>query len=459
MAKNVVILGGGPAGLAAAWRLAKKGHSVRVLEMSSRVGGMAGGVELNGNIYEFGPHMFHTTDQEILSDIKSIMGSDLITFKRTVKIKFMGEHFDFPLSIADILLKLPFKTIVGSAFSFVFHAVKSCFSKPAVETTETVLLGYYGKVLYEIFFKSYIEQVWGVPPSQFSPEFARQRIPRINVLEALEKIIEPIRRKKSKEVDVDRHVEKEEGEIFTTLKGFSMITDRMAQQVKKHGGTIHLNAKVVDVSWSGRKINSIRVLSEGKETVFECGDVISSLPINVLVKLLNPSPGPEICQAAGNLSFRAIIFVGILVNRRKVLPASFMYFRDTCFNRLMDLEYFGFEIKPSHATILIAEVNCQVGDEVWNNDALAIERTVADLEQEGFIKKSEILETHVFKAPNAYPIYSLGFEKDLKTIRDWIDGTDNLQTIGRQGTFNYINSHIAMKMGYIAADKIAAAAP
>ena len=109
--EKVVILGGGIAGLAAAWRLSKKDFEVHIIEISNRPGGLAGGVEWNGNIYEFGPHLFHTTDQEILNDIKNVMGEDLIRFKRTVKIKFMGEYFDFPLSITDILKKLPLKTV------------------------------------------------------------------------------------------------------------------------------------------------------------------------------------------------------------------------------------------------------------------------------------------------------------------------------------------------------------
>lgn len=458
MGKKTIILGGGAAGLAAAWRLSKNGHFVHVVEMSDRLGGLAGGVELNGNIYEFGPHVFHTTDAEIMNDILNLMGVDLISFEKTQKVKFMGEYFDFPLKITDVLLKLPFKTVVQSFFSLVYHGIRSKWVKPDLETSETILLGNYGSVLYEIFFKSYIEQVWGVPPAQFSPDFARQRIPRINLLEVLEKFAASFKTK-SNDLSVDGYVEKEEGKPFSTKRGFSMITDRIGEQIEEKGGKINLNMKATEINCSGKKVKSVRVAKGDIEELLECDNVISTIPISNLIRLLNPAPEQKIFAAAKQLRFRATLFVGIVVSKTRVLPASFMYFREASFNRIMDLGYFGIEIKPSHATILIAEVNCETTDFVWIEENSAKEMVIKDLEGEKLIRREDILECHVFKAPHAYPMYLLGYEEQLKTILDWTDGIGNLQTIGRQGRFQYVNSHIAMKMGYLAADKIIQSKP
>ena len=120
----------------------------------------------------------------------------------------------------------------------------------------------------------------------------------------------------------------------------------------------------------------------------------------------------------------------------------------------MDLSYFGFDINPPNATILIAEVNCDVSDLIWNDEEEAIKRVVDDLENEKIILRKEIIESHVFKAPNAYPIYLLNYEDNLETVFNWINSISNLQSIGRQGAFSYVNSHIAMKMAYNAGDKI-----
>lgn len=410
-------------------------------------------MELNGNIYEFGPHMFHTTDREIMDDIVTLMGTDLIAYEKTQKIKFMGEYFDFPLLISDVLVKLPLMTVIQGGTSFFYHNVRSAFIKPKIETSETILMGNYGRVLYEIFFKSYIERVWGVPPSEFSPNFARQRIPKMNLLEVIEKLTSILKKKKA-EVDVEQFVEKEEGKPFTTRRGFSMITERIGDEIKKHGGRITLNMKAKEILVSENRVHSLRVATGDIEEVIDCGHVISTAPINNLLHLVNPPPPQTVFDAGNNLKFRATLFVGIVVKRKPILPASFMYFREASFNRIMDLSFFGMDIKPEHATILIAEVNCETTDFIWIEENRAKEMVIKDLVEEKLIKEDEILECHVFKAPHAYPMYLLGYEDQIKTIRDWVDGIDNLQTIGRQGLFQYINSHIAMKMGYIAADKI-----
>lgn len=447
------MLGGGAAGLAAAWRLSKNGRDVHVIEMSSRLGGLAGGVELNGNIYEFGPHMFHTTDEEILSDIVNLMGTDLIAYEKTQKVKFMGEYFDFPLLITDVLFKLPLRTVIQGAASFFYHNLRSSFVKPNIETSETILVGNYGSVLYEIFFKSYIERVWGVPPSEFSPNFARQRIPKMNLLEVIEKLTS-VFKTKPKEVDVEQFVEKEEGKPFTTRRGFSMITERIGNEIKKHGGKITLNMRAKEILVSENRVHSLRVAAGDIEEVIDCDHVISTVPVNTLLRLVNPPPPQAVFDAGNNLKFRPTLFVGIVVQRKPILPASFMYFREASFNRIMDLSFFGMDIRPEHATILIAEVNCETTDFIWIEENHAKEMVIKDLVEEQLLRQDEILECHVFKAPHAYPMYLLGYEEQMKTIKDWIDGIDNLQTIGRQGLFQYINSHIAMKMGYIAADKI-----
>ncbi|MBI4599365.1 FAD-dependent oxidoreductase [Candidatus Uhrbacteria bacterium] len=454
MSKKILILGGGAAGLAAAWRLARKGLKPHVIEMSGRVGGLAGGVELNGNIYEYGPHIFHASDPEVLDDIKTLMGDDLIRFDRTVKIKFMGEYFDFPLSITDVLLKLPFGIVVKSIFDFICYATKARFVKPEVETTESVLLESYGRTLYELFFKSYIEQVWGVPPSQFSPEFAKQRIPRMNILQIIEKFFKPFRNRVSKVERTERFVEKIEGEIFTTRRGFSLIAERMGGEIVKLGGSIHLNKKVTELFVADGRVSSVRVVDGDVEEILDCDHVISTIPINLLGGLANPAPDKKVLGAAEKLKFHGTLFVGLVVNRGKVLPASFMYFREISFNRIMDLSYFGIEVKPNHGTILIAEINCETSDFVWIEENHAKEIVINDLIRENLIAPEEILECHIFKASHAYPMYLLNYEKHLQTLLDWVGDLSNLQTIGRQGRFQYVNSHVAMKMAYQAADNI-----
>ena len=457
LAKKLIVLGGGCAGLATAWRLAKNVYEVHLFEEATRVGGLAGGVEINGNVYEYGPHAFHTTDPEILSDIKSIMRDDLITYKRTIKIKFLGNYFNFPLTIHEVIFKLPVFTVVHAFASLIWNMIKGFFWKPKVENSETLLIRYYGQVLYKLFFKDFIIRVWGIPPSDFSPSFARERIPRLDFIKIIEFVLAPLRHRLKKNTKTNHYVEKVEGNLYTTKRGFSLITERMAEAVAQHGGKIHLKTSVTKIKREGDRIRSVEVVSRAKGvSEVECDGLINTLPINEAVLMTTPSFEEPVIQAARQLKFRALVFVGLVVNRPKVLMTSFMYFRDHSFNRLTDLSQFGFEIEPKGSTIVVGEISCSVNDRYWTDDAFATEVVVWDLEREGILKRDEILHTHVFRAEHAYPIYTLHYETALETLLNTIDKSENWETAGRQGRFQYINTHIAMKMGYEAADRLMA---
>jgi protoporphyrinogen oxidase len=456
LSPKIIVLGAGCSGLSVAWRLAQKGISVEVIEAQSRVGGIGGGHFLNGNIFEYGPHVFHSSDPEIMQDIKSLVKDELIPFKRTIKIKFLGEYFDFPLKLSDILSKLPLTTLVSAGISFLFHTIKGNLIKPKVENSETILMRNYGEVLYDLFFKTYIEHVWGIKPAEFSPKFAQQRIPKLDILEVLEKLHQKFKINKRKKIDTHHYAEKVEGELFTTSKGFSGITDKIAEEIVRLGGKIILNACVKQIFWDQNGVNGISYKLGDESYIKEASAIISTIPVNLMVNMLQPVPEDNmVIESSENIRFKALVFVGIVVDRRKVLPSSFMYFRELSFNRITDLEYFGLDIKPNGSTILVAEISCDEGDEYWRNEQLSKDMVIRDLVNERLIEKKEIIECHVYRLAQAYPIYRLGFEESLARIMTFVDQMGNFKSIGRQGAFQYINAHLAIKEGYNTADEMA----
>lgn len=452
--KMIAILGAGCAGLAAGIRLSKRGDRVLLIEKDDHVGGLAGGVRINGNTYEYGPHTFHTTDPEILNDITSLMGDELIPYNRTIKIKFLGNYFKFPLAIRDVLLKLPPTTVIHAGLSFLWHFVTGMIWKPAEENSETLLKRYYGNVLYELFFKTYITSVWGITPAEFSPAFARERIPRMNIIEFLEKIGAGAKQRLQGGVKTEGYVEKVEGNLYTTKQGFSLITQRMADEIARHGGCIELNATVTKIVRDGNRIQAIEYVQGGAIKRIEPAAVINTLPINEAILMMEPLPASDIVQAARALKFRALVFVGLLVRRPKVLPSSFMYFRQHSFNRISDLAQFGFHITPDGSTMLVAEISCDVNDRAWRDADFAKQAVLDDLVAEKLLTRDEVIEMHVFRAQHAYPIYTLHYEKQLAVLLDVVSQMANLETAGRQGRFQYINTHVAMKMGYEAVERL-----
>jgi protoporphyrinogen oxidase len=455
MSEPVVVLGAGCAGLSAARRLRELGRPVLVLEAEDHVGGLAGGARLRGDVYEYGPHIFHTTDAAVLADVKALMGAELLPYERTIRIKFLGAWFAFPLSIADVLLKLPLTTTVGAGLSFLWHASAGRLRRPASENSETVLRREYGEVLYRLFFRDYIQKVWGVPPAAFSPAFARERIPRFNILESLDKASAALRRRFGPAtVRTEGFVEKVEGELYTTRRGFSLICDRMAEALRRAGGEIRLGARVVGLRRDGARATAVEVETDGRRELIACSGVVNTLPLNEVARAFTPSLGAEVEASAASLRFRAIVFVGLKVRRPRVLPASFVYFREHACNRVTDMSYFKLEVEPPGSTLLVAEIACDRSDPVWSDEALARELALADLEREGLIARTDVLESLVYRTPCGQPMYTLGYEAALKTVLDAIEGLGNAATAGRQGRFAYVNTHVAMKMGWQAAERL-----
>jgi protoporphyrinogen oxidase len=452
----IAVLGGGCAGLAAALRLTKRGRRIVLIEQADHVGGLAGGVQIGANTYEYGPHAFHTTDPEILSDIKELMGEDLIEYKRTIKIRFLGKYFQFPLGIRDVLFRLPLPTVFHAGASFLWHFSKGFFACPAVETSETLLIRYYGRVLYEIFFKSYIVRVWGIGPAEFSPAFARERIPRLNLLTFLDKVCVAIKSRMRRRLSTEGYIEKVEGNLYTTRRGFSLITQRMADRLVDLGGEVLLNTRVTRVLREGDCMRAVEIAPVGGDGLrrIDCVGVVNSLPLNEVVKMVSPDMERDVLDAASQLKFRALVFVGLLVRRPKVLLSSFMYFREHSFNRISDLSQFGFEIDPPGCTVLVAEVSCDKSERYWTEDEYAKAAVLDDLLRENLLEREEVVQMHVFRAEHAYPIYTLHYEQHRKAVIDAIEQTANMETAGRQGRFAYINTHVAMKMGYEAADRL-----
>jgi protoporphyrinogen oxidase len=453
----IVVLGAGCAGLAATRRLVRAGRPVVVLEREDHVGGLAGGVHLGDNVYEYGPHAFHTTDPEILGDIQSIMGRDLITYRRTIKIKFLGNYFTFPLTLADVLGKLPPTTVVRAGLSLVRNVLAGLVRKPPVENSETVLQRYYGDVLYRIFFKSYIEHVWGIGPSEFSPAFARERIPRLSLLDVWDRVAGRVRALLGpRRVRTEGYVEKVEGNLYTTAKGFWLITQRMAEAAQRDGAEVVLDATVRAIERQGERATAVRFVVAGLERRIACSAVVNTLPVNEAVLMTEPALEEPVRGAARALRFRALVFVGLLVRRPRVLQASFMYFREHSFNRISDLSQFGFKVEPEGCTLLVAEISCDPEDRPWTDDEHARSLVLEDLVREGLVERGEVIESHVFRARHAYPIYTLGYEQELERLLEWFAASSNLETAGRQGRFQYVNTHVAMKMGYEAAERLLA---
>lgn len=457
--KIIAILGGGLTGISAGIHLARNGFEPHIFEKESQMGGLVGGKIINQNIYEYGPHFFHSNNPQILNEIKEVVGNELIDFKRTILIKFMNDYFTYPLSVFEVFKKLPKSVVLKAIFELLKSNEKGIFIKSKIHNSETLLLGFYGKILYEMFFKDYIYRVWGMYPDKFSPRFALERIPKISASIFLNKLIYPLRARFGKKKIKD-FVENVDGKLFTTKLGYRGINDKLIELFLKNGGFIHLNNNVNEIVINEDKVEKIKIIendsenNKKEEREFYCDAIINTIPITELVEKIKPVVSKEIKEVSNSLEYRAIVFVGILVQKERVLPVSFMYFREHSFNRIYDSSYFGHDTISPNTTIIVCEISSSGSDRWWEDDEYCIKKVLIDLSREKILDEKDILEKHVYRYRYGYPIYKLGFENNMDRILAYLNTIINLETAGRQGLFQYVNGHIAIQMGFNAAEDL-----
>ena len=194
-----------------------------------------------------------------------------------------------------------------------------------------------------------------------------------------------------------------EGDLYTTRKGFSLITQRMADRIVELGGEVALNATVERIDRSESRVQAVHYRQDGQTKRLECAAVVNTLPIDEAIGMLQPPMDGSVQNSAHALRYRSLVFVGLLVHRERVLPSSFMYFRQHSFNRISDLAQFGFHITPEGHTLLVAEISCDVRDPVWTDDEQAKQAVLGDLIAEKLLTREQVIEIHVFRAHPRLP--------------------------------------------------------
>jgi len=187
--ERVVIIGGGPAGLTAAYELCKARVASVVLEKDQVVGGLSRTVKYKGYLFDIGGHRFFTKVERVEKLWHEILGErDFLLRQRLSRIFYQKKFFDYPLRIKNVLLGLG---LVNSLHILLSYFKSQIFPEKQEETFKQWVCNRFGRRLYYIFFKSYTEKVWGIPCSQISAEWAAQRIKGLSLLSAVKNALLP----------------------------------------------------------------------------------------------------------------------------------------------------------------------------------------------------------------------------------------------------------------------------
>ncbi len=446
--RSVVIIGGGPAGLTASYELSKHGVPAVVLEADNIVGGISRTAKYKGYLFDIGGHRFFTKWDEVEAVWKEILGGKFLERPRLSRIYYQKKFFYYPLKPTNALFGLG---IFESMRILASYAASRFWPNPVEENLEQWVSNRFGKRLYEIFFKTYTEKVWGVPCTEIRAEWAAQRIKGLSLTTAVKNALFGQKRAKVKTlIDKFQYPERGPGQMWETL----------ADVLQQRNYPVLMERPVVKICHDGTKVTHLVAKNkQGGEEIFRGTDFISSMPIRELVNSLEPAPPKEIREAANNLRYRDFLIIALIINRKEIAPDNWIYIHEpgVKVGRIQIFKNWSPAMVPDPSKSCIGmEYFVFEGDEMWTSpDDKLIELAKREIAQLGLVRTEDVEDGTVVRMPKAYPMYDTGWAEQVDRIRLWVQKTlPNMQMVGRNGMHKYNNQDHSMMTALCAARNI-----
>lgn len=448
---KVVILGAGPAGVSAAWRLTKLGYPVTVLERDDAVGGMGRTIKVGDYSVDFGPHTFHIREtpesKEILKTIRPFFGDDPLTLVRGTRVLLRGKEYVYPLEILQVLFGVNPLLSALILFDYSMATLKSFFSPAKTEDSfEEWGVRNLGRTLYDLCFGIYSARVWGLPTSQISSKQA-QRVAKLNLKNIILRTL-------GVKADPATYFTK----YFYPRKGISLLYEGMAREVTAAGNQILLNSPAVRVERNGDLASGVVYSANGEERSLDCDILLSTLPLPALVNMMSPSMPQPVIDHAARLRYRSLKLIYIALKRRQLTDYHWVYLLDDDFrvNRMSEQKNVSPDMVPPDRTILCIELSLWKDEPLWTASDEEIYRiALRDLMKMGYgVTEAEVESYFVTQIPTAYPVYELNFEDHLIPVLEGVHQVRNLMTLGRHGLFLNNSMDDNVGLGFQLADHI-----
>jgi protoporphyrinogen oxidase len=441
--KSVIVIGAGPAGLAAADRLAAAGLDVLVLEAQDRAGGLCRTVSFGGATFDLGGHRFFTRDEEVRNYVFELMGDGLELRRRKSTIRIWGKDFAYPLDFKNLLFRMNPLTAARAGADYLWAAARQKLAPRADVSFEDWVVNRFGRTLYRIYFGPYTAKLWGRPPSEISADWAAQRISLLSLWDVLLLLLK-VKKEQPKTYAARFHYPR---------GGIGRMYEALAARARAAGAEIRLNAEAVEVRREGGRVTGVAFRREGREE-FEGADfVISTAPLPRLAEMTRP-PDDDVTAAARRMAFRGLRFLNLVVNRPAVTDNTWVYVPEPeyFFFRIQDLRNWSPSLCPPGKSALELEISCDAGDEKWRmSDEEVRNRCLAGLAAVGLDVAADVEAYGSSFSEYSYPIYDLDYRAKLKAVLGFLWPIENLLTIGRGGLFRYNNMDHSIKMGLLAA--------
>ena len=428
----LTVLGGGPAGLAVGYYARRAGIDCRVFEAGEHPGGNCITFEHGGFRFDSGAHRFHDKDAEITSDVRELLGEELQLIEVPSYIYDDDRLVDFPLSSLNLLR----------------HLGVASFAKAGTEVLSGRLLGgrqpanfedfavaTYGRTIAGRFLLNYSRKLWGLPCDRLSPDVAGKRLNGLDLKTFLSAAVGG-RRASARHMD---------GRFWYPRRGYGQIAEALVAACGD--GAVQPRSRVTRLRHDGTRITSIEINGERE---IEAGEVVCTLPLDLLLRILDPAPEPSLRELTAGMRYRNVILAAFFLDRSSVNDAGTVYFPSERFpfTRIYEPRNRSALMSPPGRTSLVTEIPCTAGDDVWKlDDASILALAREPLAAIGWLRDREIIDATVRRLPYAYPVLETGYEAKVAAIHGHLTRLENLQFSGRSGKFLYSWLHEMLRFG------------
>ncbi len=441
---KIIVIGAGPAGLAAAARLAELNKKTKVFEYSEKVGGMAGSMKIWGHIVDFGPHRFFSSDKVVVDFWHRYVKKNFVMVKRQTRIYFRNKFFNYPLKPFNALKNLGLR---NSFISLISYFKSKILPLEEDGSMEIWLSNRFGYKLFKTFFKTYTEKLWGKSCLELDADWAAQRIQKLTLGGAL---------KNALKIDFNNKHKTLVDEFAYPCIGNQYFYDELKNFIEEFNQQeIIFNSQVSRILIEKNRVTGIE-LANGDQ--HNCKWLISSMPITSLIAGIENVP-QKVTLASKKLRFRNTLLVYLLINSENIFSDQWLYIHDptVLHGRITNFRNWSPDIiNQNGTTVICLEFWCFEDDEIWNmRGEDLINLASKEVVQIGLVNEEQILEGKLVKIPKCYPMYETGYKENLNVVIEFLNKIEGLIPIGRYGSFKYNNQDHSLLMGIMSAESVA----
>ena len=409
----------------------RHGLDFALFEAGTDVGGNCRTLRVGDFRFDTGAHRFHDKDSEVTSVVKKLLGDALLRVDAPSEIFFEGQFFRFPLTLNDLVGKLDAKTLLKITWDKL-----QAPGETVTDNFETFAVNQYGRTLAERFLLNYSQKLWGEAAHKLSTTISGKRLKGLDLKTF-------IRASLLGEEQNPRHLD---GSFFYPKYGIGMIVDKLNEFIgDKH---IHINSRVSRLIHKNSKIE--RVILNNGDVELSADTVISTLPLTLAAKILDPPPPSELLTIADSIKYRNLVLCVFGLNRTAFSPNASLYFpsEEFPFTRLYEPKNRSAHMAPKNQTVIVLELPCYSDDPVWNMPEETLRTKVWEaLHRIKPMLIEEVICYQTYKLPFAYPVLEVGFAEKVARLVEYFETFENLYVTGRSARFSYLHLHDLFKTG------------